>query len=628
MQTANYENIIQNKVFDSVQNADIAHLKYIAYTGQFELVHSLIRNASDQFRSTIKDNEVFSQAICGSIKRINELKSVHNYELLKSEKQFLIELLVQFRSCCERTGIFPREYYESVIQSGEIFIQLNDLSKAYEILNDILHPGVNKFPNLRVDVISKLALILSRRGNIEKSGEFLKKMIYHPYFITDRNQIPEIFDSFSKTVLQQGDLKLYKSLLFTGLKYFYTNSHSRRRLFDQILKTYRNIFKLLTSNEVTKFNKATVFIHWCYYKIPDFRKIKLHFINRIFDKVLLASFYILNYLIRRNPITLVNNFQQNTLRLKNFDTNSEDIANKYTGTKKRILITRAMGGIGDLLMMTPGIHALKVKHPNKEINLAIPRRYFPIFENNPDVKLVNIEEDFFVHSTYNKWYNFTDCPAARVESRTAPKVKKNRIEIFAKELGVRGFRLLRMYKRPRIFLTDKEQGFANEFWTKRELLHKKVIGIQLHSDESYRDYPHMQSLVEKLSKSYTVLIFDANPINGFDFENVIKVHSLSLRKIFSLIQKCDAIVAPDSSFVHIAAAFNVPTVAVFGPIDGKIRTKDYPYCVYVDVSKELKCLPCWRNRNIPCQLTGLRNSICMESISVNKILSELKQIVN
>ncbi len=628
MQTANYENIIQNKVFDSVQNADIAHLKYIAYTGQFELVHALIRNASDQFRSTIKDNEVFSQAICGSIKRINELKSVHNYELLKSEKQFLIELLVQFRSFCERTGIFSREYYESVIQSGEILIQINDLSKAYEILNDILHPGVNKFPNLRVDVISKLSLILSRRGNIEKSGEFLKKMIYHPYFITDRNQIPEIFDSFSKTVLQQGDLKLYKSLLFTGLKYFYTNSHPRRRLFDQIIRTYRNIFKLLTSNEVTNFNKITVFIHWCYYKIPDFRKIKLHFINRIFDKVLLASFYILNYLIRRNPITLVNNFQQSTLRLKNFETNSEDITNKFTRTNKRILITRAMGGIGDLLMMTPGIHALKVKHPNKEINLAIPRRYFPIFENNPDVKLVNIEEDFFVHSTFNKWHNFTDCPAARVESRTAPKVKKNRIEIFAKELGVRGIRLLRMYKRPRIFLSDKEQKFANEFWAKRELLHKKVVGVQLHSDESYRDYPHMQSLVEKLSDSYTVIVFDANPINGFDFENVIKVHSLSLRKIFSLIQKCDAIVAPDSSFVHIAAAFNVPTIAVFGPIDGKLRTKDYPNCRFVDVSEELKCLPCWRNRNIPCQLTGLRNSICMESISVNKIISELKQIVN
>ena len=186
---------------------------------------------------------------------------------------------------------------------------------------------------------------------------------------------------------------------------------------------------------------------------------------------------------------------------------------------------------------------------------------------------------------------------------------------------------MKLYKRPRIFLSENEKEFSNEFWSKRELSDKKVIGIQLHSDESYRDFPNMDLLVEKLSNVFTVLIFDISPINGFDYENVIKIHSLSLRKVFALIQKCDAVVAPDSSFVHIAAAFDIPTLGLFGPIDGKLRTGDYPNCRYLDVRDELKCLPCWRNENIPCKLTGLRNSICMESISVNKIFNEVKQMV-
>ena len=114
--------------------------------------------------------------------------------------------------------------------------------------------------------------------------------------------------------------------------------------------------------------------------------------------------------------------------------------------KKKILITRAMGGIGDLLMMTPGIHALKKKYPGRELHLAIPKRYFPLFYENEDVKLIDIESEFFKRFENSKWYNFTDCPAARGESRKAPKVKKGRIELFARALGVKGLRLKQMNK--------------------------------------------------------------------------------------------------------------------------------------------------------------------------------------
>ena len=603
------------------------HLKYIAYSGQSELIHSILKNAPVNFKETIRDKEILSQAISGSIKRIYELKSIHNYVLLESEKQFLLGLLNHFGTCCERKNEYPKEYFESVIYSSEVLIQLNDLDKATAFLESIIKLGINKYPKLLVELINKLSYILSKKGSIEESSKILQKLIYHPYFVTDRNQLPEIFNSFSQAVLKLGDLKLYKSVLFAGLKYFYTNHSSRKLIFDQIIRTYKNIFRIIISKEVTWFNKVTVFTHWLYYKTPDFSKIKLSALDKVLDAIMLATLYILNYIIKVSPIQGLNDFTAGTLRLTLPVNTVKCSIGATTNSEKRILITRAMGGIGDLLMMTPGLHALKQKHPKKEIHLAIPRRYFPVFENNPDVNLIDIEEDFFAHSEFSKWHNLTDCPASRKESLTAPKVKKNRIEIFAKDLGIKGIRLLKLYKRPRIFLSENEKEFSNEFWSKRELSDKKVIGIQLHSDESYRDFPNMDLLVEKLSNVFTVLIFDISPINGFDYENVIKIHSLSLRKVFALIQKCDAVVAPDSSFVHIAAAFDIPTLGLFGPIDGKLRTGDYPNCRYLDVRDELKCLPCWRNENIPCKLTGLRNSICMESISVNKIFNEVKQMV-
>ena len=301
---------------------------------------------------------------------------------------------------------------------------------------------------------------------------------------------------------------------------------------------------------------------------------------------------------------------------------------KQPSPNKKILITRAMGGIGDLLMMTPGIHALKKKFPKSEINLAIPKRYFPIFEGNDDVKLLDIEGDFFTHLKFNKWYNFTDCPAARKESFTAPFVNKSRIDIFSSALNINAFSRIKMSKRPRFFLTDEEMKYSSELWDKFGLNKKTVIGIQLHSDETYRDYPLMENLVEKLSKKYTVLIFDNEIIEGFELENVIKIQNLSIRKVFALAHKCNAIVAPDSSFIHFAAAFDIPTVALFGPIDGKVRTKHYPNCTYLSAKDLFGCIPCWRNESIPCKLTGMRTSECMKKIPINLIINVVEKKLN
>ena len=102
-----------------------------------------------------------------------------------------------------------------------------------------------------------------------------------------------------------------------------------------------------------------------------------------------------------------------------------------------------MGGLGDLLMMTPGLRALS-RRMDREIEFAIPRRYLELFETNPFVTALGLED------LPTDWYregpiiDLTDCPASVVESRSAPKVTVNRIEIFARALGI-GMRELRRH---------------------------------------------------------------------------------------------------------------------------------------------------------------------------------------
>lgn len=204
---------------------------------------------------------------------------------------------------------------------------------------------------------------------------------------------------------------------------------------------------------------------------------------------------------------------------------------------------------------------------------------------------------------------------------------KSRIQIFANAVGVKYFRYLKMDKTPKYFLSDEENVFANEFLKDMNLEGEPIVGVQLHSDESYRDFPMMEDLVKRISKKYKVIVFDNGPIPGYNIENVIKIQSMPIRKAFAIASKCNAIVAPDSSFIHFAAAFKIPTIALFGPIDGKVRTKDYPNCTPINSKDLFGCLPCWRNESIPCKLTGMRQSVCLENIPLNKINNELESVL-
>ena len=604
-------------------------LSYMAYTGQYELVYSTLREIPENNWIDYFNKDVLNQAIWASIEKINKFKNIYNDDSIRIEKQFLILLLNEFIKYCEEEGNYSKELFDSLISAAEVFINLSEIDIANDYLQKTIAKGVSKYPLLKIDVYNKLALIYSKKGNVEKSLEYLDQLAKHPYLITNRNQIPEILFTLSQTLIKAGRIKSYSDILFMGLRHFYTNLDLRRKFVLQIRLTYGNSFRLLISDKLQVSNKLLYLIHWTYLKFPNFGKIKLSFINKISKQVLLGLIYFLNYVIKAKDFAYLTSVMAENIFENPDSLRIVNQSNPLTAPSKskNILVTRAMGGIGDLLMMTPGFRELKKKYPKREIHLAIPKRYFPVFENNKDVKLVDIEEEIFSHFSYSKWFNLSDCPAARVESRTSPKVKKSRITLFAKGLGLGRLRLLQMIEKPKFIFAESEIYFADEFWKSFGLNGKTVIGVQIHSDERYRDYPHMEKLVKEISSIQTVIVFDSQKIKGYDFENVIKIDSLSLRNAFSLANKCDVIIGPDSSFIHFAAAFDKPTIALFGPIDGKVRTKHYANCVYIDLRDQLGCVPCWRNESIPCKLTGMRNSVCMESIHVSQVTNELSKMM-
>lgn len=91
----------------------------------------------------------------------------------------------------------------------------------------------------------------------------------------------------------------------------------------------------------------------------------------------------------------------------------------------------------------------------------------------------------------------------------------------------------------------------------------------------------------------------------------------SLREFMALINCCNLLLTNDSGPMHIAAALNVPLVALFGSTDD---TRTGPYGSGTVIHKHVECSPCYK-RVCPIDFR------CMTRISVDEVYDELVKLV-
>lgn len=291
------------------------------------------------------------------------------------------------------------------------------------------------------------------------------------------------------------------------------------------------------------------------------------------------------------------------------------------------IVTRAMGGIGDLLMMTPGLRALALYrgHP---IKFATKKQFHPLFENNPYVELLDIDGPPIEIERY-RWINLSNCPAAFHESLRRPFVKRGRVELFARGMGIRRRRLEKSGQKIDICLSSEQETFRDAWIAERGLgKTRRIVGIQPHSREPYRDHPHMYAIIAELSKRYDVVVFHHVALDLRDAPGAVSTAGLKLGQSLSLVSALDAMVCVDSAFLHAAGAFDTPTVTLFGPIDGPLRTVHMTNTTVLDAREHFGCLPCWRNEDQPCLVTGqIGYSPCMAAIEVQRVLDAVAEKV-
>ncbi len=91
----------------------------------------------------------------------------------------------------------------------------------------------------------------------------------------------------------------------------------------------------------------------------------------------------------------------------------------------------------------------------------------------------------------------------------------------------------------------------------------------------------------------------------------------TVRHLMALIRRCNFLITNDSGPMHIAAAFGVPLVAVFGPTDHATTSPRSNTAVIV--RKQTECAPC-KLRECP---TDHR---CMTAVTADEVVAAAKQI--
>ncbi|SVD76738.1 uncharacterized protein METZ01_LOCUS429592, partial [marine metagenome] len=163
---------------------------------------------------------------------------------------------------------------------------------------------------------------------------------------------------------------------------------------------------------------------------------------------------------------------------------------------------------------------------------------------------------------------------------------------------------------------------------------KPIVGINPGASygDSKRWHPEkFAKVATELSNKFDILIFGgpnekelAGDIEKALIEKgVINYQNLaastSVEELIYHISTLDMFVTGDSGPMHIAAAFQVPTVAIFGPTKDK-ETSQWMNHKNTIVKKGLDCQPCMK-RNCP-----LKHNNCMKLIKPEEVLNAVKSL--
>jgi lipopolysaccharide heptosyltransferase II len=335
---------------------------------------------------------------------------------------------------------------------------------------------------------------------------------------------------------------------------------------------------------------------------------------------------------------------------------------------KNILIITTTA-IGDTLMCTPAIRAIRKNFPQAFIADLVHIRRKEILEDNPYLDKIILyygkwKKTLQLISSLKKEHfdliiilHANDPDIIPIAFLSKPKFlvgwKESKLSYlldmkaeheksgfhfierrfeFLKTIGIKDNK---DYKKD-IFIPEEKIKKCNDFLKEKRVRDKELI-IIFHpgASVSTRRWPanRFNDLGDMISKNYKAKIIiiggkDLEAKGSYIFRSMqqkpINVAGLfNLKETAALLKRADLLVTTDSGPAHLAAALEIPSVILFGPVSkiaaGPLLSSDN--CILIE-----KDIPCQR----PCKLKKCRKKkhLCMELITVEEVFAAVKKLLS
>ncbi|MRR53235.1 MAG: lipopolysaccharide heptosyltransferase II [Deltaproteobacteria bacterium] len=166
---------------------------------------------------------------------------------------------------------------------------------------------------------------------------------------------------------------------------------------------------------------------------------------------------------------------------------------------------------------------------------------------------------------------------------------------------------------------------------------KEIVALHPFASNPHRGWPFedFASLAALLrAQGFVTLVLGApSDRNAFECvrdlfgqETVDLVGRCNLRVTMALLKRCALFVGNDSGIMHLAAAANIPMVALFGP---QSPVKFGPWSSQARaVYRDFPCSPCKQKFFTECEPSPRMRPACVEAITVDDVFREVVQFVS
>jgi heptosyltransferase-2 len=299
--------------------------------------------------------------------------------------------------------------------------------------------------------------------------------------------------------------------------------------------------------------------------------------------------------------------------------------------------------LGDCVMTSPAIENIIATYPTVKITIFGAFASTAIFEEHPNVEKIILDESKRASSRL-KWIFHTAKELGEFDaSITFRRTFFSKLFIWFTKAQTKGY--YKRYTKEVIHQTIRYNDFVNKTFnlsTKPQDLkisfepfnyEKSTLGINPGASygSAKRWYPEkFAKVAQALSKQYEIVIFGgpaeveiANDIESELQKSNIECQNIagktSIKELCQKIGGLELFITGDSGPMHVAAAFKVPTVAIFGPTKDK-ETSQWMNPQGVIVKREMECSPCMK-RTCP-----LKHHECMKLLEAENVLEKVTTI--